>query len=240
MRLSRRQLIDAARAATAVRRPLRFFLRQLYSRGEREYTLRSGVRIVVRDRTRDVAIMAEIFSRHCYDFPARGQRTVLDLGANIGLFTALAVSRLPEAEVECFEPDPENARLLRRMIALNGLGDRVRVVEACAGSRDGTVRFLGGRYSESRISDRGQLTIPVRNVLPFDADVVKIDIEGAEWELLHHPGFRDSRIGTLLLEWHVAGGGDEHAARTALADAGMRVVRVDTDPGSGVMCALGA
>lgn len=48
--------------------------------------------------------------------------TVLDVGANVGIFSMMAASRNPKARILAFEPEPAALESLRRNIALNGMG----------------------------------------------------------------------------------------------------------------------
>src|SRR5215467_5564969 len=63
--------------------------------------------------------------------------TVLDVGANIGIYSLLAAKRA--ARVFAIEADPENARLLRHNIEINGFGEKVTVLELAALDSAGTV-----------------------------------------------------------------------------------------------------
>lgn len=72
-------------------------------------------------------------------------RTVIDVGANIGQFSAAALARWPSANLIVFEPLPEAAAKLRALLP----SDRVVVHEKAAGSTDGKVLFHRHRYSLS-------------------------------------------------------------------------------------------
>jgi FkbM family methyltransferase len=67
--------------------------------------------------------------------------TVLEVGANIGTETVSFLRRHGAERVVAFEPDAENARLLRANVALNGLHDRVQVHELALTDHDGTALF---------------------------------------------------------------------------------------------------
>ncbi|MEO2169882.1 MAG: FkbM family methyltransferase, partial [bacterium] len=54
--------------------------------------------------------------------------TLLDIGANIGLVTVPTTERT-QCRTLAFEPDPRNAELLRRNVALHGLKERIDVHE---------------------------------------------------------------------------------------------------------------
>lgn len=161
---------------------------------------------------RDKEIMAEIFSRRCYEprLPMTATR-VLDLGANIGLFSAYALMKLGAEEIVAVEPDPDNLRALRRVVTRNGFP--VHIVEAFAGTAEGYVEFEAGLAANSRIAgpDSRQdatITVPVIDTFTLGSfDLAKIDIEGGEWQLLADGRFPDLAP-NIVMEWHHRGRGE--------------------------------
>ena len=78
-----------------------------------------------------------------------GDRFV-DVGANVGSYTVLAAA-VCGARTLAIEPDPDSADGLRDNIRLNKLADRVTVLQAALGDRDGVAPFLGRpRHLQSR------------------------------------------------------------------------------------------
>jgi FkbM family methyltransferase len=76
----------------------------------------------------------EIFKERCYGeirLPPRA--LVVDVGANIGLFTLFLKQGHPDATIIAFEPVPESAHLLRKNIELHHLSD-VTVHQVALGS----------------------------------------------------------------------------------------------------------
>ena len=71
----------------------------------------------------------------------RGGSCFLDIGANIGTATMTALREGGFAEAICFEPLPDNHRLLLENLAANGLADRVRVIDVALSDRDGEADF---------------------------------------------------------------------------------------------------
>jgi FkbM family methyltransferase len=59
--------------------------------------------------------------------------TVVEVGANIGTTTLLMLNRYGAERVIAFEPHPQSARILRAMVALNNLEDRVDVRQVALG-----------------------------------------------------------------------------------------------------------
>jgi FkbM family methyltransferase len=231
--------IQTARGASALRPAPRFIASQFRSMCVRSYRLRgSGLSVTLRHRSRDVAILNEIFGGtggiNCYAPPddvgawldGLGSPQVLDLGANIGLFGLYVFGRWPTARLTGFEPDPNNAVLLRHTISANNLAQQWTISGSACSNRAGTVRFVAGRLSESRIADRDEVgTIEVGVVDLFaedhDVDLMKIDIEGAEWSILADSRLRDLKARALVLEWHAGGcpEADPRAAATRLLRA---------------------
>ncbi len=130
-----------------------------------------------------------------YDLPAEiraqlpADATVVDLGANIGLFGVAILEQLQEATVIGFEPDPANLHVLVMNLAPELAHGSYVINRAAAGVSCGTAAFLAGRGGRSRIlSERtpGSIEVQVHDVMPIvsSADLVKIDIEGGEWDIL--------------------------------------------------------
>jgi FkbM family methyltransferase len=199
--------------STAVQERVRFVARELAGRrGVARYRLReSGLKAYLRHGTPDVATLDDVFYSRHYDPPQpvdellRGlgrAPEVLDLGANVGLFGLFALERFPDSRVLSFEPDGANAALLRQCAAVND--GRWEVVEAAAWTEDGSVPFVSGEYSISRIDPAAPRTVRAVDVLPLleRADWAKIDIEGAEWAILADPRFAGCSPRALVLEYH--------------------------------------
>jgi FkbM family methyltransferase len=213
--------------------------------GVRRYHLGDGGRpVLLRHGTIDVWTFYELFAARVYEPPlavaaalARAVAPrVVDLGANIGMFGLDVLTRYPAARITAYEPDARNAAIHRRLIDLNAT-PAWRLVEAAAGAENGTVTFLTGQETASRIVEEGapgSVEVPLVDVLPelAGADLVKMDIEGGEWSLL-----ADSRIAalrTLILEYHPHGAPDadtERSARDLLEPHGFDILPVFHDPG---------
>lgn len=179
------------------------------------YRLReSGVTVALRHPGSDVMALDEIFSQREYELPqpvelalaeASESLLVVDLGANVGLFGAWVLGRFPNARILAVEADPDSAAVHRVTIEGNGLAERWRLLEAFAGTQDGTIRFVPGLLGLSHAADGEQgIEVPVIDVMPdlLNADLVKIDIEGAEWPILADPRFQALAARAVVLEYH--------------------------------------
>lgn len=237
----------------AVRESGRFVLRELGSGGVGEYRLRRQPGyVVLRHQSPDLEIFHELLVAGLYDGGEEVRRAmegvaeprVLDLGANIGLFGVRALGLWPGAHVTAFEPDPENLVVLERCIELNGGAERWRLEPAFASTSEGSERFVAGRQSLSRRAyaweSEGVTAVQRLDVMPLlaQSDVIKIDIEGAEWELLEHPAWTDARPRLVLLEYHRRPDDRQHElAEQGLEALGLQWQRVhrDEERGLGVM-----
>lgn len=120
---------------------------------------------------------------------------IYDVGASVGLFTISASVKVPDGTVIAFEPDPETNQRLRENVVLNDLKN-VRIVDwAVSDSRgavelytDGAAGFAPTMRQQGRLgAPSGTVEIetrPIDEALSNDdfppADVLKVDIEGAE------------------------------------------------------------
>jgi FkbM family methyltransferase len=247
-----RRIVQALRVAVAVAPSLGFLWDAVRNRPEGTYAMRrTGQRVVLRPR-RDLQVARELVSKNAYDPPAplraalarRSPLKVLDVGANIGLFSLAALDAYgPGTHVIAVEPDPHNLALLRRNVAENAPAT-VEIHAAAASTEEGVVRFESGRDHESGVvgSDhRGLGVIDVPAVDFFELSVgcnlVKLDIEGGEWPLLRDARLSSLEAAAVILEWHGPAGTGEEAERLLRA-AGFEV-RLDAPfaPGVGALWA---
>jgi FkbM family methyltransferase len=121
------------------------------------------------------------------------QNTVVyDIGANVGYFSLLAaVLTGPQGQVVAFEPLPRNVAFLNKHIAINCL-DNIKLIEAAVSDREGKAAFtLGASTAMGHIGETGEIEVAL---VSLDAlldkgvikppDTIKIDVEGAEFEVL--------------------------------------------------------
>ena len=161
---------------------------------------------------------------------------VVDIGGHIGCF-ALAIARLhPGARVEAFEASPSTAAFTRRNMAINGFDNRVTVHQTAVSSTSGTLRFAdnaGGSGLNGLTAPEGTPTIEVPAITFVEAlataggpvDVVKIDTEGAEYDIVLGSDPSDwSDVQRLVLEYHPVDGHTWEELQTFFSKAGLEVV----------------
>jgi FkbM family methyltransferase len=141
-----------------------------------------------------------------------------DIGANVGFFTLLACRLVgPSGSVQAFEPVPANAAAIRHNLTINSL-TRATVSEVALAAAPGDGTLLVSGYSAfSRLAStsvpadvKARLEVRLESVdhLVFDVglpapDVVKIDVEGAELQVLEGMRMTIERLSpTIICEVH--------------------------------------
>jgi FkbM family methyltransferase len=125
-------------------------------------------------------------------------KNILDCGANIGLTSLYFSRKFPGCNILALEPEPENFQQLLRNLKVNGL-NHVRAVQKGVWSKkallEHDVSFCHAKdwAFSVRESTHGNGTIEVdtldnivnENKFP-DADYIKMDVEGSEFELFRN------------------------------------------------------
>jgi FkbM family methyltransferase len=156
-----------------------------------------------------------------FDALLRPGMRVVDAGAHWGYFTLLCANRVgASGRVLSLEPDERLVDLLRANVEANGL-TQVTCIRAAAASARGTAAFAAFRESDgnwglSRIAPAGLAadfeveTVSLDELVAGErggvVDVVKIDVEGAEADVIRgmRDGLKAHRYTHLLLECHPA------------------------------------
>lgn len=176
--------------------------------------LRSGEHIRLEGIT-DLKTFWQIFLRRVYRVRAT-DRVILDVGANIGLFTLYAARFARHARVFSFEPFPATFSRLLATVHDHHLDTRVTCLNyAATGAggvrvmRDGPVpsqrRALASPSNSAdgiQVQGKSLEEILDENDL-FRVDLLKMDIEGSEYEvLLSAPPHVLKRFDRIALEYH--------------------------------------
>jgi FkbM family methyltransferase len=125
-------------------------------------------------------------------------RVFYDVGAHIGFWSLVAARFVGSSGLVCaFEADAENAARLRTHVVANTFSDRVLVVASAVWDRSGQVMFHADGAASSRRTGHvaaepvqgATRAIPCVSLDDFARahrapDVIKIDVEGAEIEVL--------------------------------------------------------
>lgn len=171
-----------------------------------------GYHVRINDRPNFDILRKDIFERRCYHFDStHPDPLILDAGGNIGLSVLYFKREYPKARIITFEPDPMVLPFLHENLRGNELTD-VTVVEAALSSRQDQARFFAdGKYGGAlaRAVAVESVGIPMnvpcvrlRDYLQEPIDFLKMNIEGAEWEVLEDSADSLGRVREMVIEYH--------------------------------------
>jgi FkbM family methyltransferase len=129
---------------------------------------------------------------------------VVDLGANMGNFTMLALGAGPAVQCIAVEPDPSNIEKLKANLRANGWLERARICEALIGGETAVQREIETKIA-SRIKHISEEEF-VREHGLKRIDLLKCDIEGSEFALLHPGSLLLAMSDQIAIELHKWGG----------------------------------
>lgn len=173
-------------------------------------------------RTQDMPMVQEIFKRQDYLLPLKKSLNdaaiVLDLGANIGLASIYFHQHyFPNARFIAVEPSPKNIAVLQKNLAANipkseivpvVVSDKVGLVCIDDTEVGYNVHVLNPQKAEYTEGGRGTEVIALTMTkiiedLKIDRiDLLKMDIEGAEKEVLKDAAAWLSKVQMMVIELH--------------------------------------
>jgi len=161
----------------------------------------------------------EIFIEETYKFEAaRPDPVIFDCGANVGLSALYFKILYPKARLIAFEADPDIFRVLESNLRQNAdvvamelhnsavWIDTDGVEFAMEGSDGGSVLTTGATGKRVRIN-----SVRLRDLLQAQRiDLLKIDIEGAELEVLRDCDGALDTVDKIFFEYHSSAGRPQH------------------------------
>lgn len=175
----------------------------------------------------------EIFDKEIYAFDSQVVSPyIIDAGANIGLASIFLKLRLPTARIVAFEPDENIASYYKKNIASFGFKG-VELVQKGLWSHEGELKFSvegadGGSFIEGQAPAGKTVSIPVTTLSSYlreGVDFLKIDIEGAELEVLEECQASLPNVERIFVEYHSFIGKEQKFGRLIgiLEKAGFRL-----------------
>ena len=174
----------------------------------------------------------EIFRDRIYEFKTDTETPrILDIGSNVGLSLLFFKHRYPNCNLSGFEPDPNVFKTAQHNINSLGLSD-IDLHQKAAWIEDTSLSFhaegADGGHIESTGSTTGEsFTVDacdLRSFLQEPVDLLKMDIEGAEVDVLMHCVNELLNVSNLFVEYHSYANQPQRFNELArvLTDAGFR------------------
>ncbi len=203
--------------ALGVTRGIRIWIQTVLFKQTFEYQiLVPGLKnpITLRAGNSDLEVFKKIFIDEEYAVPFTSPtHSILDLGANTGMATLYFHRAFPNAQIVTVEPDPANFELLTRN--LNGI-PTVKPIRAAVWTHDGEIQLVdpgigawGLQVSENATSSAPSVSVPaislpslLREFPSGHLDLLKIDIEGAEKEILENADSWIPAVNAIVIELH--------------------------------------
>ncbi len=165
-------------------------------------------------------LFQSIFMRRDYEFACRkADPVIIDCGSNIGMSILWFKWRYPRAQITAFEPGRRAFEYLERNVTGNRL-ENVDLRRAAVASDPAPRAFYTDAHDEAslgaslttRLAERATVTVQretvdcvtLSSVLTGPVDILKIDVEGAEQEVLTELADAGmmSRISEMFVEVH--------------------------------------
>jgi FkbM family methyltransferase len=134
---------------------------------------------------------------------------IIDCGANIGISVLNYKQKYPRSRITAFEPDPHIFPVLQNNITVNGASE-VNCVEAAVWTSRGKSQFFCEGADGSKLINPGTSsssievsTVDLRELINEPVDLIKMDIEGAEFEVIPHISDKMHLVKNFLIECHV-------------------------------------
>ena len=169
--------------------------------------------ILLRPHTSDFSTFRQVFMNDEYGFELpESPRVIVDAGANIGLASLYFSKRFPGAKIFALEPDPSNFEMLvlntekhPQIISLkNALWNKNTTLEIVDSGFDKWGMQVQAKTNASAGDVQGiNIDYLMSTYGMKQIDLLKIDIEGAEWELFQN-NFEQwlPRVKVLVIELH--------------------------------------
>jgi FkbM family methyltransferase len=194
-----------------------------------------GLKIHCQDLMAFYISAKDIFIKRIYDFESsHSEPMVFDGGGHIGLFALFARQKYPRARITVFEPEPTAFELLSLNLQENGYAD-VKVVRAGLYKRRGEISFASKDSDGSSIyAEERNMSIvvhPLSDYLDSEVDFLKLNIEGAELDVISEIEPRLHVIKEMVIGYHGFPelGQNLHQILTILDRAGFRYMIHDFD-----------
>lgn len=116
---------------------------------------------------------------------------MVDIGANIGAVSIYAASLDPKIKVYAYEPEHDNHELLIKNVRENRINNQITVLKQAVSDFNGFMGITNSQGNSQLVENKAAEQVQVVQLKDIfqqnklkEIDVLKIDIEGAEYKLL--------------------------------------------------------
>lgn len=167
-----------------------------------------GFLFKVPDAASFLASWEEIYDREIYRFiPSSESPRIIDCGANVGVSCLYFKENYPNARITAFEPDSKIFSYLRENLAGVKTAD-IELIEKGVWSSETVLRFQSEGADAGRIDETNETntvkisTVRLRDYLNEPVDLLKMDIEGAETNVILDIAPALGNVRNLFVEYH--------------------------------------
>jgi len=202
--------------------------------------LRTGEQFKVRSGRPDIQMIIELYigkSYHTYIDKIKQGSIIIDIGANIGVFSVFAAKKLSgDCRIYSFEPFEDNYRILCDNIMLNSFTDCITSGKMAVTSFDGeSILYINeaDNTMHSLISE-GAKKVSVKTISLSaifaennitSCGFLKVDCEGAEYDIfLNTPPEILNKINIISIEYHKVEGHSHNELVSLLKSSGFDVL----------------
>lgn len=150
----------------------------------------------------------EIFVDEIYKFDTKEEQpTIYDCGANIGMSCLYFKQLFPNAKIKAFEADPMIVDILKSNLAKNSIND-IEIINKAVWKDYNGIEFGSEGADGGSIYANGKKikieSIRLKDYLEHEnfIDLLKLDIEGAEYEVLKDCANSLSNVRNIFVEYH--------------------------------------
>lgn len=182
------------------------YLKTAGNNGKKHYNL-FGKNIIYVNSYDFLHSLKELFIEEVYKIQLPKNAYIIDCGANIGLSVVYFKKMYPDASVIAFEPDKNNIELLKYNVDVFGFND-VEIREEAVWNAETNLFFrsvnsLGSMITSDGTSDSYEVkAIRLKNILNRHVNMLKMDIEGAEYAVLMDIRDELNNIDNMFIEYH--------------------------------------
>ncbi|MFH1832353.1 MAG: FkbM family methyltransferase [bacterium] len=173
-----------------------------------------GLNISFTDYVMLFCLVNEIFIHKIYAFESQNKEPfIIDAGSNIGISILFFKKMYPDAKIIGFEPSKTNFELLGKNIKNNNITQVQVFKKALAYKENGEIKLYNPGSTSGTVcqSQNGKTEnyeiVPITrlsNYINQDVDLLKIDIEGAEYDVFQDLFDQDKLkfINKIIMEYH--------------------------------------